>query len=207
MICTPPRHEPFISDPQRQIYLTGLNKSTQAAYAEITGDVTAPDDGDNKEDEEVLVTIEVSEANTDNNLVVETAAQTMKKTRGPNKKILKRQETQNRKEEKKRRYDLAIQAIKDNQFDNIHACSKHFGVHPQTLKTMIEEGRGFVGGGKISKILTPEEEAKLVDHLKWCKRVGFGLTYHSLQSLIEELLAAVVRYVNLPKRKLLSYIQ
>ena len=121
VICTPPRHEPFISDPQRQIYLTGLNKSTQEAYAEITGDVTAPDDGDNKEDEEVLVTIEVSEPNTDDNDNDEPTKG--RKPRGPNKKLLKKQEVQARKEEKKRRYNQAIQAYKDNKFDNIHALT------------------------------------------------------------------------------------
>ena len=56
-----------------------------------------------------------------------------------------------------------------------------------------QSGREFVGGGKQSKILTSEEEAQLVAHLSWCKRVGFGLTYHTLQLLIQELLEAVVR--------------
>ena len=58
---------------------------------------------------------------------------------------------------------------------------------------MILEERGFVGGGKHSKILRPEEETKIVAHLRWCQRVGFGLTYNSLQSLIQDLLVAVVR--------------
>ena len=188
---TPPRHKPFVVDPQRQVYLTGLNKSTQEAYAEITGDVTAPDDGDNKEDEEVLVTIEVSEPNTDDNDNDEPTKG--RKPRGPNKKLLKKQEVQARKEEKKRRYNQAIQAYKDNKFDNIHACAKHYGVDHKSLKRMILGDREYVGGGKSSKILRPEEEAKLVAHLSWCKKVGFGLTYHTLRSLIQELLEAVVR--------------
>ena len=155
------------------------------------GDVTAPDGVDNQE--EVLVTIEVSEANTDNNFDIETAAQTKKKTRGQNKKILKKQEIKNRKEEKKRMYNLAKQAFKDTKFDNIHACAKHYGVDHKALKKMILGDREFVGGGKPSKILRPEEETKLVAHISSCQRVGFGLTYNGVRSLIQELLEAVVR--------------
>ena len=43
---TPPRDEPFIYNPRRRVY-TDLNNSVQAAYREITGEVTGNDNGDN----------------------------------------------------------------------------------------------------------------------------------------------------------------
>lgn len=193
---TPPRHEPFVFDSQRQVYLTSLNQSSQAAYAEILGDVTAPDGGDNQEEEVHEVMVDVLEANTNENLDDETntnQANKCRKQRGPNKKMLKMQEIRDRKEEKKMLYNQAIQAFRDHHFEKIGTCAKHFGLDPKSLKRMILEERGFVGGGKNSKILRPEEETKLVAHLSWCKRVGFGLTYNSLRSLIQELLVAVVR--------------
>ena len=194
---TPPRHEPFVFDSQRQVYLTSLNQSTQAAYAEIIGGAPAPDGCVNQEEEVTEVMVDVSEANTNQNLDDETnntnQANKCRKPRGPNKKLLKKQEARDRKEEKKRLYDKAIQAFKNHEFKNYYACAKHFGLNEKSLKTMILERRGFVGGGKHSKILRQEEETKLVAHIRWCQRVGFGLTYSSLRSLIEDLLGAVVR--------------
>ena len=107
--------------------------------------------------------------------------------------MLKKLEIQARKEEKKRCYSIAKQAYKDGKFDNIHACAKHHGVDHKSLKRMILGDTEYVGGGKPSKILMPEEETQLVEHLRLCKRVGFGLTYSSLRSLIQELLEAVIR--------------
>ena len=38
--CTPPRHKPFVPDPKRQVYLTGLLQSTEAAYDEMNLDLS-----------------------------------------------------------------------------------------------------------------------------------------------------------------------
>ena len=176
---TPPRHEPFVPGSRPQVYLTGLNQSIQEAFSHID-DVDTDPGGQ----AEITVINQIQDDNADN--------QSKKKSRGPNKKFEKKREIQARKEEKKRKFDSAIEAYKDKQFESIHACAKHFGVCHKTLKTFILEGRSYVGGGMQSKIFTAEEEAKLVEHIKWCKSVGFGLTYFNLQLLIQELLTAVV---------------
>ena len=176
---TPPRHEPFELDSRPNVYLQGLNQSNQEAFAHLNDVNTDPGD-----QAEITVDNQIHDDNSDN--------QAKRKPRGPSKRIEKKKEVQARKEEKKRKFDIAIEAWKNHEFENIHACANHFGVCHKSLKKMILEGRSYVGGGKQSYILTVEEEAKIVDHIKWCKSVGFGLTYYILQLLIQELLNAVV---------------
>ena len=182
---TPPRHESFELNSRPRVYLHDLNESNQQAYAHLDDVINDPDD-----QQEVRVNIQAQDEDPGDN--ADDDDQTRKKRRGPNKKLEKKREIQARKEEKQRMYEQAIKAYKDHQFDNVHACAKHFGVCHKSLKKMILEKRGYVGGGRAS-ILTSEEEAKIVAHMKWCREVGFGLTYHSLRDLIQELLTAVVR--------------
>ena len=183
---TPPRHESFELNSRPRVYLHDLNESNQQAYAHLDDVINDPDD-----QQEVRVNIQAQDEDPGDN--ADDDNQRKRKPRGPNKKLKQKREIQTRKEEKKRTYDLAIEAYKDHQFDTIGACAKHFGVDPKSLKKMIMERRSFVGGGAKSKILTFEEESKIVEHIKWCREVGFGLTYHSLRDLIQELLTAVVR--------------
>ena len=171
---TPPRHEPFELNYRPSVYHV-LNEENQEAYAHL-------DDVTNGHEAEVRVNTQVHDENQ------------RKRKRGPNKKLEKRQKIKAHKEERKKQYDLAINAFKDNQFETYGACAKNFGVCPKALKKMILSGRGYVGAGEgNNRVLTSEEEAKIAAYLKWCRQVGFGLTYHSLQSLIQELLVAVVR--------------
>ena len=51
----------------------------------------------------------------------------------------------------------------------------------------------YVGQGRISKVLTIEEEEKLANHLKWMSQIGFGYTHSDVQDVVQELLAGVVR--------------
>ena len=180
---TPPRYEQFDSDSRPRVYLNGLNQLNQEVYAHL-------DDVSNVAGDQAEVTVDnhVQDANQNDD-----DNQTKRKRRGPNKKIEKMQQIKAKKEERKKQYDLAISAYQDGKFENIHACAKHFGVDQKTLKTLIISGRGYVGPGDVSRVLTLEEESKIVEHLKWCRSVGFGMTYHTLQSLFQELLSAVVR--------------
>ena len=180
---TPPRYEQFDFDSRPRVYLNGLNQINQEIYAHL-------DDVSNVAGDQAEVTVDnhVQEANQNDD-----DNQTKRKRRGPNKKIEKMQQIKAKKEERKQQYDLAISGYKDGKFENIHACAKHFGVNQTTLKKLIVSGRRYVGTGDVSRVLTLEEESKIVEHLKWCRSVGFGMTYHTLQSLFKELLSAVVR--------------
>ena len=180
---TPPRYEHFDSDSRPRVYLNGLNQINQEIYAHL--DVVSNVAGDQAE---VTVDNHVQDANQNDD-----DNQTKRKRRGPNKKIEKRQQIKAKKEERRQQYDLAISAYKDGKFENFHACAKHFRVNQKTLKKLIISGRRYVGTGDVSRVLTLEEESKIVEHLKWCRSVGFGMTYHTLQSLFQELLSAVVR--------------
>ena len=48
----------------------------------------------------------------------------------------------------------------------------------------------FCRSGKVSSVLTPEEEQLVIKHIKWRASVGCGLTWTGLQQLIQEVLTA-----------------
>ena len=170
----------------RPIYLNALNEDNLEAYAHLDDVTDVPG-----HQAEVRVNTQVQDEDQGNSVHDENQR---KRKRGPNKKLERKQKIKAYKEERKKQYDLAINAFKDNQFENFGACAKNFGVCPKALKKMILSGRGYVGTGDgNNKVLTSEEEAKIASYLKWCRQVGFGLTYQGLQSLIQELLVAVVR--------------
>ena len=107
------------------------------------------------------------------------------------------EEIKARKEEKKKRFEVAKQAYEDNKFPSPHACAKHYGLNDKTFKKLVDSGSSFAGSGsyKSNLVLTSEEEARIVDHIRWCKSVGYGMRYYDLQILIQELMTEVVRLV------------
>ena len=46
---------------------------------------------------------------------------------------------------------------------------------------------------KFSTRLTPEEEQKIVDHVKWWAAIGYGVKWSMLQLLLHEILLAVTK--------------
>ena len=111
--------------------------------------------------------------------------------RNKKKEAAERKKTE--KNQKKSSYDEAVAAFKEHKYDSYRSCAKAYGVSDVTLRRIILRNRNFVGQGKQSSILKDNEEAKLISHLKYCAKVGFGLSINDVQYLIQELLSAVVR--------------
>ena len=201
---TPPRHEPFVFDPHRRRLYSVLNETTADILREVS-DVRNIDEGlpvTNPVPETDMRDTEMQRldnASDDNANKDETDAENTKKrkTRGPNKMRQQMEEIKARKEEKISRYEVAKQAYLENKFTSFRACAKHYGLNDKTLKKLVESGNSFVGRGsyKSNLVLTSEEEARIVEHIRWCKSVGYGLRYYDLQILIQELLTEVVRLV------------
>ena len=90
---------------------------------------------------------------------------------------------QNRKVDKKIKYEKAIAFYKSGQALSIHHAAKMFGLHPQTLMKFIRTGGSFQGGGKYLSRFSKEEEKVIVDRA--LKLSGEdALTFKLLQEII-----------------------
>ena len=110
-----------------------------------------------------------------------------------NKKKEEFEKKKREKEQKKQSYEQAVNAFKEHKYESYSACAKAYGVSDVTLRRMILRKKNFVGQGRPSNVLKEDEEEKLISHLKYCAKVGFGLSLYDVQLLIQELLSAVVR--------------
>ena len=59
------------------------------------------------------------------------------------------------------------------------------------MYTLFTTGEEYKGSGGANKVLTLDEEATVVSHVKWRASVGCGITWGQLTSLIQEVLLAV----------------
>ena len=104
---------------------------------------------------------------------------------------------QNRKVDKKIRYEKAIAFYKSGQAQSVHHAAKMFGLHPQTLMKFILTGGSFQGGGKYLSRFSKEEEKVIVDRV--LKLSGENaLTFKLLQEIILEEADAIK--INQPER-------
>ena len=109
----------------------------------------------------------------------------------------KRDFIQNRKVDKKIKYEKAIAFYKSGQALSVHHAAKMFGLHPQTLMKFILTGGSFQGGGKYLSRFSKEEEKVIVDRV--LKLSGENtLTFQLLQEIILE--EADVIKINQPER-------
>ena len=79
----------------------------------------------------------------------------------------------------------------------------------------MKRGAEFSGSGRYTSRLTPVEECKIVDHVKWRASVGYGMDWNMLGLLFKEVFAALKK--SNPEREtglennrdeaLMSYIQ
>ena len=125
--------------------------------------------------------------------VEETSGRKTAKRRRRNKKKDETERINTEKEKKKTLYEQAVKAFREEKYDSYRSCAKAFGVSDVTLRRIILRNKDFVGQGRENNVLKKDEEEKLISHLKWCARVGFGLSLYDVQYLIQELLSAVVR--------------
>ena len=106
----------------------------------------------------------------------------------PSKRRTKRQKKNDIKEEKKQKYDAAISAFKSGHYKSVNACAKDFGLNQSSLALYLKAGKGFVGGGKQSKVFTTDEEKRIVQFVTDRVNLGAGVDIDQLKSVIQELL-------------------
>ena len=61
---------------------------------------------------------------------------------------------------------------------------------------LVNCGGEFRGSGQFTSRLLPEEDMKIVDHVKWRASVGYGLDWNMLRLLMQEVLQNV-KLINL----------
>ena len=201
---TPPRHEAFVFDPHSELY-PGRNQIVQmendilrgtsdgnAGQEDILAEVFGPNNAEIEgQSDEIEDRNEERQDNGDIDQVEDN--QGIKKGRRRNKKKEEVEKKKAEKEQKRSLYDQAVNAFKEHKYESYSACAKAYGVSDVTLRRIILRKKGFSGQGRKSDILKEDEEKKLVSHLKYCAKVGFGLSIYDVQLLIQELLSAVVR--------------
>ena len=60
-----------------------------------------------------------------------------------------------------------------------------------TLNRVHPTGTDYKGSGQYSKVLSLNEEAKIIQHVKWRASIGCGVDWAQLQLLIQEVLVAI----------------
>ena len=190
---TPPRHEPFVSQRNNGHY-TGLNQSAQNVDVDnILRDVR--DDGIGQEEIVAEILVQNADRLMDETQEKDNEEENVEKA-VKKRKNKKREELDRKRAEVERKqvlYEEAVKAFKENKYESYRSCAKAYGVSDVTLRKIILRNKPFQPPGKRSTILREDEEAKLINHLKYCAKVGFGLSLYDVQLLVQELLSAVVR--------------
>ena len=74
----------------------------------------------------------------------------------------KKKKIKDNKDEKRERYNQAIEAFNQGLFPSVNACAENYGVNHSTLRKCLKSEREFVGGGRTGSAFTTQEESKLV---------------------------------------------
>ena len=96
-------------------------------------------------------------------------------------------EAEKAKQMKKQQYDKAKKSYIQGKFKSLNKCARFHKVNYSTLYRMFFNNEDFKGAGKKSSVLRQDEEAMIVNHVKWRASVGCGLTWLGLQKLIQEI--------------------
>ena len=97
-------------------------------------------------------------------------------------------------EQKKIKCEKAAADYHAGNYDNLRQAAIAYGVSYNTLYDgVVKRGAKFTGSGKITKRFTPEEEVKIVSHVKWRASVGYGVDWPMLMLLLQEVLLSVKR--------------
>ena len=96
------------------------------------------------------------------------------------------------KEEKKLKYQQASADLLSGKFHSIREAATKYGISYSTLWAgMIKRGGEFSGSGRFSTRLSPAEEKKIVDHVKYRASIGYGVDWQMLTLLLQEIFLAV----------------
>ena len=92
---------------------------------------------------------------------------------------------------KKESFNRALKDCAKGRFSSIKKCAAYHKVAYSTLYTLFTRGEEYKGSGGANKVLSIDEEASIVSHVKWRASVGCGITWSQLTSLIQEVLVAL----------------
>ena len=93
--------------------------------------------------------------------------------------------------QKKSQAQKAVNAFHRGKFKSLRSCAKYYKVPKSTLYDLVTTGDELKGRGRKLRCMTPDEESKIVAHVKWRASVGCGLEWRQLQSIIQEVLLGV----------------
>jgi hypothetical protein len=92
---------------------------------------------------------------------------------------------------KKGSFQRALKDCAKSGFSSIKKCAVYHKAAFSTLCPLFTRGGDYKGSGGANKVLSIDEEASIVSHVKWRASVGCGITWSQLTSLIQEVLIAL----------------
>ena len=115
------------------------------------------------------------------------------------KKKTLREKKEDARSARQRAYKAAVAGFKSNKFGSLHQAAKVHGLVHSTLYRAMKkvwdgdaESEEFPGSGKFSSRLSAQEEQKIVNVVTWSAKIGYGIDWPGLQSLLQEVLLALV---------------
>ena len=107
---------------------------------------------------------------------------------------VKKKTPQEIKVENRAKFKLAAADLLAGKFKNVRQAALAYNISYTSLwYGMVKNGGEFQGSGKFTDRLSPEEEKKVTDHVKWRASIGYGVDWQMLRLLLQEVLVAVTR--------------
>ena len=106
-------------------------------------------------------------------------------------KIKTELEPRKTKDQLKKLFKMAVEALQSGQFQSIRACAIHFQISYTTLRKMYREDRVYVGSGNKSPVFTPSEEAKITEFVNERLSLGRDIDFNQLCLIMKELIGAL----------------
>ena len=88
-------------------------------------------------------------------------------------------------------YNKAIKEFLAGKFKSLRKCSTFHNVPISTLHRLLKTGDPFKGSGKLLGCLSYGEEMTIINHVKWRSKIGCGVDFSQLESLVQESLLAL----------------
>ena len=95
------------------------------------------------------------------------------------------------KDQLKKLFKMAKEALQAGQFQSIRACAMHFQISYTTLRKMYRDDREYVGSGNKSPVFTPSEEAKITEFVNERLSLGRDIDFNQLCLIMKELIGAL----------------
>ena len=97
------------------------------------------------------------------------------------------------KKAKQEKFATAIRQYECFKFKNLKKCAAFHKLSYTTLLRLYTSGENFKGSGPSLDCLSLEEEERIIENVKYRSKIGCGVSYPQLESLIQEVLLAVTK--------------